>query len=163
LKNLAVYVAIAIDNANLYLGLEERVQERTAEIEKNYQDTHLLSKIAKDISSSLNVEAIISKVYENVNSLMDAACFGIGIFNGKDHTLHFPGFVERGVILDDVTFNTEDINRLAVLSLKNEKEIFINDYSIDYSKYIKSAKPPVAGKDSSSIIYLPLFLKEKAI
>jgi transcriptional regulator with GAF, ATPase, and Fis domain len=163
LKNLAVYVAIALDNAGLYQNMEQRVKERTEEIEKNYQDTHLLSKIAKDISASLNVEAIISKVYENVNTLMDATCFGIGMYNAAKNTLDFPGFVEKSDILPNVSFNADDTNRLAVWCFRHEKEIFINDYSIEYTKYIKTAKAPVAGQDSSSIIYLPLYSQGKAI
>ena len=161
LKNLAVYVAIALDNAALYGNLEDRVQERTTEIEKNYKDTHLLSQIAKDISSSLNVETIITKVYKNVNALMDATCFGIGIHNTEKNTLDFPGFVEKNDILPEVSFNAADVNRLAVWCFRNEKEIFINDYSKEYAKYIKTAKAPVAGQDASSIIYVPLYAQEK--
>ena len=163
LKNLAVYAAIALDNAALYEGLEERVKERTAEIEKNYNDTRLLSQIAKDISSSLSVETIISKVHQNVNTLMSAECFGIGMFNAGKGLLEFRGFYEKGEILPDFTFDAFDENRLASWCFNNKTEIFINDYSKEYRKYIKTAKAPVAGQDSSSIIYLPLFSKEKAV
>ncbi|MBK7816561.1 MAG: GAF domain-containing protein [Sphingobacteriaceae bacterium] len=53
LKSLAVYVAIALDNVSLYNNLEDRVRERTEEIEKNYNDTRLLGEISKELSSSL--------------------------------------------------------------------------------------------------------------
>ena len=158
LRTLATYTAIALENASLY----ESMLERTAQVEKNYNDTHLLGRIAKDISSSLSVETVISQVYENVNSLMDAACFGIGIYDGKKD-LVFRGFVEKGEILPDFTFDSTDENRLAPWCFNNKKEISISDYTTEYSKYIKTTKPPVAGKDSSSIIYLPLYSKEKTV
>ncbi len=162
-KNLAVYVAIAIDNASLYSNMELRVQERTKEIEKNYNDTKLLGQIAEDISASLSMETIISEVYKNVNKLMRADCFGIGIYNAQNNRLEFKGFVENDVIMEDYGYDANDPNRLATQCFSQDKEIFINDYSAEYTKYLKGMQAPVSGKDSSSIVYLPLSSKEKVI
>jgi hypothetical protein len=41
----------------------------------------MLGDIGRKITSSLSVETIISTVYDSVNSLMDAAVFGIGIYH----------------------------------------------------------------------------------
>lgn len=162
LRSLSVYVGSAIENANLYKSLEIKVKERTAEIEKAYQDTKLLGQISKDISSSLSVETIIEKVYHSVNKLMDATGFGIGIYNRLTHQIRMPGYIEKGDKLEDFYYDVND-DRLATWCFKNKQEIFINDYSIDYKKYIKGMKAPVAGKDSASIIYLPLYLKEEVM
>lgn len=158
LRSLSLYIGSAIENANLYQGLEERVKERTAEIEKAYQDTKLLGQISKEISSSLSVERILESVYSNVNSLMDAACFGIGIYNAQSHTIHFPGFMEKGNRLDNVVFNADD-DRLACWSFKNKKEIFTNNYPAEYKKYVTQIKTTLAGNPAKSIIYIPLFSK----
>ncbi|MGZ3919746.1 MAG: GAF domain-containing protein, partial [Bacteroidia bacterium] len=163
IKSLAVYTAIAIDNASLYSDMEERVEERTAEIEKNYNDTRLLSQIAEEISSTLEMTAIISKVYSNINNLMKADCFGIGIYNEKTNKLEFKGFVERGQVLPDSEMDVSDLNRLAPQCFVNEKELFINDFAVEYTKYLKGLQKPVAGQHSSSIIYLPVYSKDKCI
>lgn len=162
LRSLSVYVGSALENASLYEDLEERVKERTAEIEKAYQNTKLLSSISKEISSSLSVETIVANVYRNVNELMDAASFGIGIFNPATRMIDFPGFIEKGVQHDNVYFHVDD-DRLAGWCFRNQKEIVTNDYTRDYNKYVKGIKAVVAGKHSQSIIYLPLFTKEKII
>lgn len=163
LKNLAVYVAIAIDNASLYGNMELRVKERTSEIEKNYNDTRLLSQIAEDISSSLSVETIISKVYTNINSLMKADCFGIGMYNAQNDSIEFKGFMENDQMMEDFAFSANDTNRLASICYISQEEIFINDYAVEYNKYIKGIQKPVSGKDSSSIIYLPIYSKDVII
>lgn len=162
LRNLAVYISSAIDNASLYENLEIRVQERTEEIEKAYNDTKLLGQISKDISASLSVEKIIENVYKSVNELMDATGFGIGIFNPTTQQIVMPGYIEKGEKLDDFYYNLND-DRLATWCFRNKKEIFINDYTIEYKNYIQGLKQPIAGKDSASIIYLPLFLKGEAM
>ncbi|HLP12959.1 MAG TPA: GAF domain-containing protein, partial [Flavobacteriales bacterium] len=162
MRSLTVYVGSAIENANLYEGLEERVQERTAEIDKAYQDTKLLAQISKEISASLSVETIVEAVYTHVNSLMDAASFGIGIYNAEDNRLHFPGFLEDGARLENVSFDVND-DRVACWCYKNKEEVFTNNYVKDYHKYVKELKQVIAGKRSLSIIYIPLFSKEKLI
>lgn len=163
LRNLAVHIGIAIDNASLYENMEDRVEERTKEIEKNYSDTKLIAQITKDISSSLSVETIVSKVYENVNTLMSAESFGIGLYNPETQSLQFPGFIERSEKMPFFEFFLADKNRYAVYCFENEKEVVINDNRNEYNKYIKELKAPVAGLSPESIIYLPLYTKEKKI
>jgi serine phosphatase RsbU (regulator of sigma subunit)/putative methionine-R-sulfoxide reductase with GAF domain len=163
LRNLAVYIGIAFDNASLYNNLEERVKERTKEIEKNYNDTRLLSQIAEEISASLSVQTIISAVHKHINVLMKADTFGIGLFNPLANTLEFKGLVEKGEVMPDSAIAVTDLNRLATQCFAHEKEIFINDYTVEYTKYLKGIPQPIAGKQSTSIIYLPIFSKEKAI
>jgi transcriptional regulator with GAF, ATPase, and Fis domain len=163
LKSLALYTAIALDNASLYTQMEERVKERTDEITTAYENTRLLSQIAEDISASLSVESISSKLYENVNKLMDATMFGIGVYNPDNNMLEFKGFVENNQVMEDFHYAANDPNRLASFCFTNEMDILINDYSVEYSKYIKGMKPPVSGKDSTSIVYIPLYSKGKII
>ncbi|MBK6520981.1 MAG: GAF domain-containing protein [Sphingobacteriaceae bacterium] len=163
LRNLAIYIASAIETANLYKSMEDRVEKRTEEIRIAYDNTRLLGEMAEDISSSLSVETIISKVYQNVNKIMKADCFGIGIYNETNNQLEFKGFVENDQLMDDYGYAANDRNRLASLCFTDQKDLVINDYTIEYSKYFEGTQAPVSGKDSSSIIYLPLYSKEKAV
>ncbi len=163
LKSLSIYTAIALDNASLYTDMEDRVKERTVEITTAYENTKLLSEVAEDISSSLSVITIISKVHQNVSKFMNADCFGIGLLSKGGDLLEFNGFVENGQIMDDFNFKISDTNRLAVQCFLEDKEIFISDYSIEYTKYIKGKMAPVSGKDSASVIYLPIYSKGKVI
>ncbi len=159
LKTLASYTAIALENANLY----NQTQQKMLETEKTYLDTKVLGKITKDITSSFSVENIIAKVYENVNALMDATCFGIGVLNAERSTIDFSGFIEKKEHMDDFHFSLEDKNRLAVWCFSNRRDIFINDFLTEYSRYISVTQAPVAGKQSASIMYVPLISKEKTI
>ena len=59
-------------------------------LQQSYNNVELLGEIGHKISSSLSVEKIISTVYNNVNSLMDANVFGIGIYNKALQRIEFP-------------------------------------------------------------------------
>ena len=136
---------------------------RTEEIEKAHQDTKLISQISKVIAESLNVETIISRVYENINTLMDAACFGIGIYDEQSNIIRMPGFIEKGKRLDNFSFDLGDENRLASWCFLNKKEMHISNYMEEYEQYVKLETAPVQGEGTNSIIYLPLELKDKVI
>jgi transcriptional regulator with GAF, ATPase, and Fis domain len=163
LRNLAIYIASAIGTANLYQSMEDSVEKRTEEIRIAYENTRLLGEMAEDISSSLSVETIISKVYQNVNKIMKADCFGIGMYNESNNLLEFKGFVENDQLMDDFAYPADDRKRLASVCFIDQRDLVINDYTVEYSNYFEGMQAPVSGKDSSSIIYLPLYSKEKIV
>ena len=167
------------------LELEKKVREKTAEVRKknktleqqkkeilaqaerlqtSYTNLENLSEIGKTITSQLSVEKIIGTVYESINKLMDASVFGIGILNKKTNTIDFPGVQEKGEILDCLSFDLADELRLSSYCVKTRKEIFINDFEIEYSKYLNAITPPDEKTgNSSSIIYLPMILNDEVM
>lgn len=189
LKIIAAYVATALENAKAYnliesqkeeiekrnQNLESEVQKRTSEIrlqkeeleaqrdeiQRAYRNIKLLSEIGQSITSCLTIEDIISKVYENVNTLMDASALAIGIYNEAEHRIDFPGTIEKG---EKLPFNFDSLNdeRISVWCFKNQKEIFIGDFATEYVKYIPTLKIR-AGEFTNSIIYLPLSIEGKKL
>ena len=83
LKNIGNYIGIAIENARNYENLEKEVKERTKEVEKTYQDVKLLNEIGQKITSCLSVEEIIDETYDQINKIMDANTFTIGLLDEK--------------------------------------------------------------------------------
>ena len=141
-----------------------REAELRAEAEnKRRADTEELSKIGQTITSTLSVDEIIETVYENVNALMDASIFGVGIYNRHKNSLDFPATKEKGEMLPPFSFSLDEEARLAVWCFKNKKEVVIGDYENEHQKYIKKYKKPVEGGEPASVIYLPLVQQKKVI
>ncbi len=141
-----------------------REAELRAEAEnKRRADTEQLSKIGQAITSTLSVDTVIETVYENVNALMDAAIFGIGIYNKRNHCLDFPATKEKGVMLPAYINQLDEGRRLAAWCFKNNKEIIIGDFEKEQHKYLKEYHQPIEGEESSSVIYLPLVHHKKVI
>ncbi|KXX69873.1 GAF domain-containing SpoIIE family protein phosphatase [Flammeovirga sp. SJP92] len=178
LRNIAIYIGIALDNALTYEGLEEVVSERTAElqqqkneleenkdkIEQAYKNVQLLSDIGLSLSSSLSTDSVIETVYENVNNLMDATTFGIGIYSHRKQHIEFIGAIEKGNRLPEFVHNMNDNTKLSSICLKENKEIVISDITTDVYDYIDTKdKIEAIGEMPSSIIYLPLRTNEKLI
>lgn len=141
-----------------------REAELRAEAEnKRRADTEQLSQIGRAITSSLSVDKIIDTVYKNVNDLMDATIFGVGIYNKEEDQLEFPATKEKGQRLPAYVNSLNEENRLAVQCFKNQEKILIGDYQNEYSNYLKRHKKPVQGEDPTSIIYLPLIHQDKTV
>ncbi|MFT5820208.1 MAG: PAS domain S-box-containing protein [Crocinitomix sp.] len=134
-------------------------------LSKTHANASLLSEIGMQITSTHSVTDIINKVYGNINKLMDANVFGIAIPN-KEHTkLVFPQILENGEGLANFGFDIDDNTRLGVICFKESREIIISDFFTQINDYVPGVGnvAPVAGDQTSSIVYLPLILKGKTI
>ena len=164
---LSVFGVDRLQRYRLNIIEKERAVLREAELRaeaenKRRADTEELSKIGRAITSNLSVEKIIETVYENVNALMDASVFGVGIYNKEKNCLDFPATKEAGEVLPAYS-NNLDGEWLSVWCFKNEKEIIISDFDNEYDQYLKSSSPPIVGKSPHSILYLPLVQKDRTI
>lgn len=169
LKTLGTYTAIALENANLVEHLEEKVKERTSEvveqkeqIEKSFRNTELIGEIGKEITATLSVDEIISKVYQQVNTLMDATIFGIGVYRSEQDDLFFSGAIEKGEKLGSFSYDLKD-EKTATKCYNLSKEFIINDWENEFQNYVTKAYEAVEGEMPASMIYMPLISKGKAI
>jgi len=156
--------------------LEHMVEQKTKEVVKqkdeilvqskklkeSYQNLELLSDVGKSITANLTVGKIVDTVYENVNNLMSAEIFWIGIYNEQKNTIEFNGAIEDGEKLPSFSCKLSEDDRLAVWCFKNRQEVFINDYSTQYRKYAGRELDAIAGKPTQSIIYVPLVSQDQA-
>ena len=148
------------------LEIDEKASELSIQkdhLEKSYNNVELLGEIGRQITSSLSVEKIIGTVYDNVNALMDANVFGIGIYHELLQRIEFPATYESGQALPFYTNDINDANRLAPLCFISGKEIIIGDLSKEYSNFLQTLPTPHVGEQPLSLIYLPLSAKEKKL
>jgi transcriptional regulator with GAF, ATPase, and Fis domain len=171
-RSLAIFTSIALENALMYEGVEQKVKERTGEvvkqkeeIELSYKNIKTLSEIGQEITSLLSAEKIIERTYKKVNSLMDASVFGIGLYNPEENLIHFHGSMEKGEKLPSYSLNLDGTPRPAIWCFTNQKEIVMNDFLNEYNTYFPNAPVPQAmvGDQTNSLIYLPLTLPNKKI
>jgi signal transduction histidine kinase/ligand-binding sensor domain-containing protein len=166
---LGVFLVDRLQRYRLRKIEKERAVLREAELRaeaenKRRADTEKLSKIGRAITSSLSVDKIIETVYENVNALMDASVFGVGIYNQKENRLDFPATKEEDVMLPPYAYAVDDSNEsLAVWCFRNEKEIVISDFANQYGEYLSKFKHPIVGKAPASVIYIPLIQQGRTI
>jgi signal transduction histidine kinase/ligand-binding sensor domain-containing protein len=152
----------AISKERQLSALREVTLKAEAENERR-KNIELIGEIGKEITRSLSIENIIDTVYNHVNKLMDSSVFGIGIYNKPNNRLEFPATKEKGSVLPAYSYSVEDNTRPASWCFRNQKEIFSNDFENDHHNYVEFVPPTIQGDATQSIVYLPLFNKEKII
>lgn len=167
LLGTAIFAVDRFQRHRLIARERERAHLREAELraesaEAEAKNVELLSKIGRDIAGNLSIEQIIDTVYENVNDLMDASVFSIGILNEQEDRLVFPGSKEKGQTMPSFHYLLED-DRLATWCFHNRKEVVIQDYAREHLKYLKADQAPVSGETPDAVLYVPLVHKDRVI
>lgn len=165
IRNLSVYAAIALKNAKTYRGIEEKVIERTKEIQKEKQNvenahknTKLIGELGQKLISSLHLDNVIDDVYEMMNRLMDAEYFGLNIFDPKTKALTCKYSIEKGVKKEAISFDLNDPENLAVWVINNKESLFLKNMEKDVPELFNKPLDSylIRGEMPSCGIFIPL-------
>jgi len=151
----------------------DELEKKTKELEQSYNSVSVLSQIGQSITSTLNLDTILNTVYTNVNEMMDATVFGIGIYNQDQNTIDYRMSMEKGKRYQPYQRTMEDKNQFPVWCIENKKEVFINDIHNEYSMYLPNIDMTILSsaemedgtlpENPHSLIYLPLMVKDTVI
>lgn len=173
-------------NASLHVGLQffiltlayvfgrnqneliSKIEKQNQEISKqkdnyktNYESIKTLSEMGSEIISTLSIETISERVYDNINRLMPADMLTIAIYNKENNVLEFPRSIESGIV--DLTRSSyhlkDDKNRLPVICFNTKNTLITNDFFKDYPEYPQA----VIGELPQSAIEIPLIQQHEAI
>jgi len=127
------------------------------------EQLRVLNDISDLITPQLSIEELIAAIYENVNQLIDAYQFAVGIYDEKEAVILYKGMIENGKRIPEFVINAIDDNRLASWCIRNEQDIFINDFDKEVTNYVACKPKPLAGSDPKAAIYSLLKLNDKVI
>ncbi|MEO1052159.1 MAG: ATP-binding protein [Bacteroidota bacterium] len=141
----------------------EEIASKAKSLRRSYRDLELLSEAGKDITSNLSVEKIIGIVYHNIDALIGADVFGLGLYNKKTKTLSFNGAMESGKPVPAFEIDLIEGSYLAANCFKNRKEIFIDDFHKEHQIYLQDFKHVGFGRQAASVIYFPLMMNSEVM
>jgi len=141
--------------------LEGVVQERTKEINENYENVKTLSQIGKNITSSLNIEEISAMVYDELQLLIPVESFGIGLYNKEEQTIDYKSIIEGGKSFAPYSRAMQNKNQFPVWCIDNRKSILVNDVAKEYSKYFDEFEyiEVSGGIKQKALICIPMIVK----
>lgn len=129
----------------------------------------IISAIGREITSNLHMERLLDTIYEKVNSLMEAIIFGIATYNRESGSVEFVRFIERGEPVPIYNFTLDDRRSLAAYSIRECRDVFINDLALDSARYLKDEDPDYFGERSDddhtakAALFTPLIVGEEVI
>lgn len=150
------------------------VEKQKETLEHAHRNISLLSEIGKEITATLDTDAIINLLYRNVNNLMDATVFGIGFYDPERQLIEFPFVIEAGTRYAPYTRDCANKNQFPVWCIDHRKELFISNLYEEYHHYIQdlalTENPENWGAilehgavsvTPLSILYVPFFVKNE--
>ncbi|MCH8618294.1 ATP-binding protein [Undibacterium sp. TS12] len=181
LANLIQQVLSHAEHAKTQKQLETRVSERTAalqaqteQLQQAHRHIYQLSEIGKEITSTLDRDAIMEIVYRHVHELMGAEVFAVGLYRPEQETIEFPCNILRGKRMLPYIRDSRDRDLLSVWCVQHQQAIFISDIHAEYQAYIGKTGLNKLTVDSAYIaglekiipvshIYVPLMIKGRTI
>jgi signal transduction histidine kinase/streptogramin lyase len=146
---------------------DSRALEADFQRKKNVE---LLGEIGKEITSSLDIDTIFDRLYERVNEFMDADSFGVGLYDPEGQKIEYRLAIERGIRYAPYTRDTTDKNQFPVWCVENRLPVFINDVSVEYSRFIaeyddrtQELEDGSVAELPQSLIYVPLTAQEQVL
>lgn len=141
----------------------DQISDAKQEVDKANGDFQVLSDFGQKITSTLEFQAINWTAFSFVNSLMDAAVFGIAIFDDKRNILEFSDMLDNGVHVPPFNRKVDATNSLAALCFKTQEEVYINSKK-EISNYLTETPcEHVIDDRPESYMYIPLIADNKPL
>ncbi|NQZ10428.1 MAG: GAF domain-containing protein, partial [Algicola sp.] len=172
IQTLASTTAIALDNASAYReielnnrNLEQKVAERTDELEQSNHSITALSEICSEISSTLDLNKLLSTVYGHIKELMDVDVFCIGLIDKERDGVVFELAIENDLSLPEIFIAMDEKDQPTIWCIDHLQPMIIGDYEKEHDDYFGcfSIPAPKIGGETDSLLYWPLIVGTKVI
>ena len=169
LGTLANQAIVAIQNGrlfeetqNLASTLERRVVERTAQLQREQQNTETLLRILTEVSSSLDLDRALNRTLSLLNDAIGAEQGTILLVHAEDNLLHYRagyGYLSDRSNPGGRGFTLKIGEGLAGWVVQHREAVLVNDLHQD-PRWVRST---VAGQDHRSAITVPMLVGEDVI
>lgn len=141
----------------------EEIELKAKEIEASYKNLAILSQIGHEITASLDVEKVLTTIYDRVKTLMKVNCFGIALYEEATNMLDYKMFIEESVRLPSFKHSIDDNNSFASACIRNRQEVLINNTTLHQYTVAPKIQASYNPRRPQSLIYYPLLLGEQII
>jgi PAS domain S-box-containing protein len=138
--------------------LAQTESQRATVLQEASSTLETLSVIGREITASLNTEAVFEALYRHVHQLLDASSFVIFLIDEESNSLNLSFGMEEGVRLFNHNFSLNDATTRFVQCARERKEIVINlEPELGSINAIAGTLPTI------SMLYDPLMVGERVL
>ncbi|MBI5951547.1 MAG: GAF domain-containing protein [Chloroflexi bacterium] len=169
LGTLANQAIVAIQNGRLFAEtqnlasqLEIRVVERTAQLQREQQNTETLLRILTEVSSSLDLDRALNRTLSLLNEAVGAEQGTIMLLHAEDNLLHYRagyGYLTDRSEPSGRSFTLRVGEGLAGWVVQNRESVLAHDLHQD-PRWMRSSR---SGQDHRSAIVVPMQVGEDVI
>jgi ligand-binding sensor domain-containing protein/serine phosphatase RsbU (regulator of sigma subunit) len=144
------------------LAQRDRIEDQRMQLEKSYHKLNTVSEIGQKVTSVLDFGDLVDLIYKEVNKLLKAEGFGIGLYNPAFNRLDFKGFIEKGEKLPFSYDKISETSKISVQCFLRCEPFVINDLE-EYYRNKNIVLSAEHGEVAKSLIYLPLKIETEVL
>jgi len=149
-------------DAEIYRLKNIELKEKTAELEELNGQLLSISDIGRRLTSSLDLDTVITTLHESLGRHMDIFVFGIAVYSEEEDMLDWKAYFEMSKRLHRPLRKLDPRRSIAAWCIKNRSTVFINDSDAEIQYYVEG-RPISIGKPTGSLMFLPLTIEERVI
>ncbi|NVJ61869.1 MAG: diguanylate cyclase [Gammaproteobacteria bacterium] len=155
-----IYSVVLVGSISAYIIRHRKklIAERQfleAQIQKRTKAIRTLADIAKDISSTLTIEQLITQLHNHLAKSLDLTVLALGVLEQESNRIRFESALENGQTMPLFYRDIDPKNDLAGWCVVIGEEILLRQYS-DRFAFLSQSNEPVVGGKMQSVIYLPI-------
>ncbi|HKP65115.1 MAG TPA: GAF domain-containing protein, partial [Casimicrobiaceae bacterium] len=166
LELLASQAAVALDNAQWSMDLEQKVAQRTTELaasnallEQRANELAIINSVQSGLASQLDIQAIFDLVGDKVRDTFNAQAVAILTLD-RNGVASFPYIIEAGVRQYEPTSPLGE-GGFSAYVVKTRKPLLINEQLLERAAEVGST-PVGGGEVTRSGIWVPLIVGDEA-
>ncbi len=149
--------------AEIYRLRNIELKEKTESLEEMTRQILTISEIGQRITSSLDMETVVSTLYESLHALMVTDLFGIALYDETTESLRYAAYIQDGQRIPREPVPLDPKRSFAAWCIRHDSPVFIRDLEAEYRRYL-DGEPIIFGpKPGLSFLYLPLSIEKQVI
>ncbi len=148
--------------AEIFRLRNTELKEKTQELEEANEQLRSISELGRRITSSLDLDTVISTLYEALARHLDVSVFGLAILDEAEGELEWRRFIDRGTRVQRKIQKLDPKRSFAAWAVCNRSTLVINDVEREAGNYLVKGRIS-HGLPAASIVCLPLEIEERVI
>jgi signal transduction histidine kinase len=158
----------------------QRLRQQRKQLQESYTYLGVLSDIAREITATLDLEAVLRLLYEHVHRLMDTTIFAVGLTMPRQNAVRFEFIMREGVQLEPFDVAISEVEKgtawsmESMKSMENQSVMGNNDaeQDVQYQILPTHVVHPQGASDGGTVlsanrpmsfVYVPLLAQENLI
>lgn len=149
--------------AEIYRLRNIELKEKTESLEQMNRQMLTISEIGQRITSSLDMETVVSTLYDSLRGLLVTDLFAIALYDPVSKSLKYAAYIQDGRRIPRESVPLDPKRSFAAWCIRQDQPVFIRDLNAEYRNYLQGEPKFFLGKPGLSFIYLPLSIEKKVI
>jgi diguanylate cyclase (GGDEF)-like protein len=128
------------------------IEQKALLLEQSNRNITIISEIGQRITATLDLEDVLNTIYLNVNQLMDASAFAIGLYDQQVNIVDFRIYIENGIRLGQFGIDIEKKKGFVSACIEQGIVIVDNDVVFEEKKNLLVTN----GIKPRSVVFCPL-------